>query len=150
VAPAVSASRPPRGSLKRTHTCSNPAKSLRPCVVVDGRTYIWDVDRLVNLSRDFPVQKIRLSLIRELDECFWFGDEPATCRAVVLHAQLIEETDLIHPIILCSSGRVMDGMHRVCKALSRANAAVDSVQFTTDPQPDYVDADIDALRHDEP
>lgn len=118
--------------------------------IVDGRTYIWDVHRLVNLSRDFPVQKLALSLIGELDECFWFGDEPATCRAVALHAKLIEETDLTHPIILSSSGRVMDGMHRVCKALLRENATIDAVRFTTDPEPDYIDADIDALPYDEP
>ena len=29
----------------------------------------------------------------------------------------IEETDLEYPIILAADGRVMDGMHRVCKAL---------------------------------
>ena len=46
--------------------------------VVAGRTYIWDVDRLVSLTRDYPVLKIDLSLIAELDEGFWFGDEAAT------------------------------------------------------------------------
>jgi len=45
---------------------------------VAGRTYIWDVHRLVSLTRDYPVLKIDLSLIAELDEGFWFGDEAAT------------------------------------------------------------------------
>jgi hypothetical protein len=118
--------------------------------VVAGRTYIWDVHRLVRLTSGYPVLKIDLSLIAELDECFWFGDETATCRAVASHAKLIQETDLAYPIILSASGRVMDGMHRVCKALIEGKPTVDAVQFTGDPEPDYIDADIDALPYDEP
>jgi hypothetical protein len=37
---------------------------------------------------------IALSLIVELDECFWFGDEAATCRAVALHAK--GQADIAH------------------------------------------------------
>ena len=118
--------------------------------VVAGRTYIWDVHRLVRLTRDYPVQKIALSLIAELDECFWFAGEAPTSRAVALHAKLIQETDLAYPIILSASGRVMDGMHRVCKAFIEGKPTVGAVQFTTDPDPDYIDADIDALPYDEP
>ena len=33
----------------------------------------WDVDRLVRLSKTFPVKRIRLSDIRELDES-WVAD----------------------------------------------------------------------------
>ena len=115
-----------------------------------GHTLIWDVHRLVALTRDYPVRQIPLSVIQELDECFWFADEPATCRAVTLHARLIRETDLAYPIILSSSGRVMDGMHRVCKALLKNRATVDAVQFTQDPEPDYVDADVEALPYEDP
>jgi len=118
--------------------------------VVAGRTHIWDIHRLVRLTRDFPVRKIALSRIGELDEPFWFGEEPATCRAVALHAKLIQEADLAYPIILSASGRVMDGMHRVCKALLEGQPTVDAVQFTIDPEADYVDADIDALPYDDP
>jgi len=118
--------------------------------LVGGRTLIWDVHRLVELTRDYSIQQIPLSRIHELDECFWFGDEPATCRAVTVHAKLIEETDLAYPIILSASGRVMDGMHRVCKALLKDMATVNAVQFTHDPEPDYVDADVKALPYEEP
>src|SRR6516162_6471679 len=43
--------------------------------LVGGHTLIWDVHRLVELTRDYPVQQIPLSRIHELDECFWFGDQ---------------------------------------------------------------------------
>ncbi len=42
-----------------------------------------------------------------------------TCRSMVEHFKLVNETDLQYPIILSEKGRVMDGMHRVAKALHR-------------------------------
>jgi hypothetical protein len=118
--------------------------------IVAERTLIWDVHRLVVLTRDYPVISVDLARIAELDECFWFAGETATCRAVALHALLINQTDLSHPIILSACGRVMDGMHRVCKAFIEGRATINAVQFRTDPEPDYVDADVDALPYDEP
>ena len=79
----------------------------------------WDVDRLLRLtSKQEPVD-LPLESIRELDEAFWFSDDcdKPTCRRVAEHAKLINETNLEHPIIIDPEGRVMDGMHRVCKAL---------------------------------
>lgn len=101
----------------------------------------WDVDRLLELSADFTPTDVLLSEIRELDETFWFdaeGDEP-TCRRVALHARLMNETDLSLPIILSQDGRVMDGMHRVCKALIEGRDTILAVRFDVDPEPDYVD-----------
>lgn len=100
----------------------------------------WDVDRLVDLTSNLVPLDIPLSAIRELDEPFWYGldGDIATCRSVALHAKLIGETDLGYPIILSQDGRVMDGMHRVCKALSCGNKTISAVQFTRDPEPDHV------------
>ena len=100
----------------------------------------WDIHRLVEASSGFPVFDHPLSEIREFDETFWFdheGDAP-TCRRVALHAQLMNETDLRHPIILSAEGRVMDGMHRVCRALVEGRETIRAVRFEADPEPDYV------------
>ena len=107
----------------------------------------WDVDRLVEASCDFPVVEVPLSEIAELDETFWFdheGDTP-TCRRVAAHAKLMSETDLVHPIILSAEGRVMDGMHRACKALIEGRETIRAVRFEVDPEPDYVDVRPDEL-----
>ena len=79
----------------------------------------WDVRRLIELTRSFPALRVALTEIRELDGPYWAGewDKPMTCRAVVDHARQMQEVDLAHPVILSSDGRVMDGMHRICKAL---------------------------------
>ena len=110
-------------------------------------TLIWDVDRLVDLSKDLPVIDIAISEIGELDETFWFnadGDQP-TCRRVALHAKLINETDLKYPIILSQDGQVMDGMHRVSKALIEGRETILAVRFDVDPKPDYIDISPDDL-----
>ena len=98
----------------------------------------WDVDRLVNLSSHLPRQRIPLSTIRELDEAWGGDDEPPTWRAMLEHMRLIEEADLAFPIILSASGAVMDGMHRVAKAVRLGRKDIEAVQFTEDPEPDHV------------
>ena len=84
-------------------------------------------------------QTVRLEDIRELDEPFWFGaaTDKATCREIVEHAKLMAEADPEYPIILSSDGRVMDGMHRVCRALFDGLTTIQAVRFTIDPEPDY-------------
>ncbi len=57
--------------------------------------------------------------------------------------------DLAYPIILDSAGRVMDGMHRIGKALMLGHDYIDAVQFTVDPAPDYLGCDPDTLPYDE-
>ena len=109
--------------------------------------YAWDVDRLVSLTKDSERLEVELNSIRELDETFWFGDksDKPTCRAIVEHMRLIEKSDLIYPIILSSDGRVMDGMHRVGKALLEGRKSIEAVQFSQDPEPDYEDVHPDDL-----
>jgi hypothetical protein len=74
------------------------------------------------------------------------ADETApTCKSIAEHCALINEADLSYPIILDSAGRVMDGMHRVCKAFLQGVAALPAVQFARDPEPDHVGKRPDEL-----
>lgn len=99
----------------------------------------WDVDRLVELGKNFPVKQVPLESIEEIDSVYWFDDrrEWPTVRRVVDHARLIDEVDLSRPIILGRDGRVMDGMHRIAKALLERRTTIDAVQFDTHLEPDY-------------
>jgi len=103
--------------------------------------YAWDVDKLVQKSKGFPQISIPLAQIKELDENFWYqgNDKVPTCRSFVDHMKLVQETDLKYPIILSQNGRVMDGMHRVAKALLLGQKEIRAVQFTKDPEPDFED-----------
>ena len=88
-----------------------------------------------------------LDSIRELDETFRFGDESdkPTCRVIVEHLRLIEETDLSFPIILSLDSRVMDAIHRVAKALIEGRETIKAVKFNQDPELDYEDVHPDDL-----
>lgn len=107
----------------------------------------WDVERLVRLSAGFPVKKVHVDSIRDLDSVYWFQDEgtPPTCRAILEHLRLVEAADLDHPIILSADGGVMDGMHRVLKAALSGLRDIEVVQFEEDPEPDYVGVHPDDL-----
>ena len=100
----------------------------------------WDVERLIELSKSLPRNTVELTSIREIDEVYWFDDakQRPTCRRVLEHMRLIDEVDLPYPIILAADGRVMDGMHRVAKALLQGSQVIEAVRFENDPDPDYV------------
>ncbi len=109
----------------------------------------WDVDRLVALTKPLPLVRVPLAAIRELDEAYWFDHGYApTCRAVAEHARLIDEADLRFPIILSADGRVMDGMHRVAKALIQKVDSLPAKQFVQDPAPDHIGVEPDDLPYE--
>ena len=105
----------------------------------------WDVDRLVELARDLPVHTVPLSRIRELDEPVFGGDEPPTWRSLVAHIRLVDAAELRYPIVLAADGAVMDGRHRVARALREGRSTIEAVQFLADPPPDYVGCRPDEL-----
>ena len=107
---------------------------------------VWDVDRLVELSRDLPVEQVPLEEIWELDEVRWFNEkEPPTCRALLEHLRLVLEADPSHPILLGADGRVMDGMHRILKVVLEGRASIPAKRFPEDPEPDYIGVELDEL-----
>ena len=110
----------------------------------------WDVDHLVALTKDFPRIQAALSDIRELDEPFPADEKGnVTWRNVVGHMALIEAADPGYPIILAANGEVMDGRHRVAKAMLTGKTAIEAVQFTNDPEPDYVNVYPHELPYEE-
>lgn len=107
----------------------------------------WDVHRLIELSKNFPVKNILLSEIKEVNETYWFQDpsQLPTGVAILEHIKLMEEASLEYPIILCDKGRLMDGMHRVMKALQQGHIHIKAVQFETTPEPDFIGIPADEL-----
>ena len=113
--------------------------------------YPWDIDILVKLCKDLEVKKVQLSDIQEFDKNWWFSnkEDTPTCRAITEHFKLIQNCDLAYPIIFSSDGRLMDGMHRVCKAHFQGKAYVEAYVFDVDPKPTYIDViDQDDLPYD--
>ena len=107
----------------------------------------WDVDRLIELTRELPVHTIAVESITELDTEYWFKGSNAapTVRNVVEHARLMLEADLSYPIILAHDGRVMDGMHRIARVLLESVMEIRAVRFPSPVEPDYRNVHPDEL-----
>ena len=107
----------------------------------------WDVDRLIDLSRDLPVSEVALTSIGEIDSAYWFigNDHAPTVRVLVEHMRLVLDVDPSYPIILGADGRVMDGMHRIARALLVGESTIRAVQFEVQPEPDYRDCSPEGL-----
>jgi len=103
--------------------------------------FAWDVSRLIDLSAELPVFQLSLDKIAELDELWWFQgeDDRPTPRAIGNHVRLMVQADTDFPVIVCPQGRVMDGMHRILKALTSGGDSVKAVQLPQMPDPDYTD-----------
>jgi hypothetical protein len=97
-------------------------------------THAWDVDRLVRLARDLPVEQVALADVDEIDSVYWFDEfQRPTVRNVVDHIRLVVEVDPSHPIILGPDGRVMDGMHRIARALLEGRTTIEAVRLPVLP-----------------
>lgn len=69
----------------------------------------------------------------------------AAGRRSAKHLDLIEAADLQYPIILAADGRVMDGMHRVARAMRSGATDIEAVRFDADPPPDHIGKGPDDL-----
>ena len=114
---------------------------------VGNDKHTWDVHKLVRLAKTIKAVPVPLAEISELDELWWFQDETdiPTPRSLSEHMVLVEQTDLSYPIILCSEGRLMDGMHRVIKALLEGRETIEAVRLSPMPKPDYINVDPNEL-----
>ena len=93
-----------------------------------------------------------LKNITELDEAYWHeegGWRKPIARDIALHAKLIYESDLQYPILSHDNGRIMDGMHRCCKALILGHETIKAVKFEKDPEPHYIDPNWDDLPYED-
>lgn len=90
----------------------------------------WYVTRLIELSKGFPVLSIPL---RHLSLYYTYRNQ--TLREFVMHMHAVEAADLSCPIILDEDGEIMDGRHRVMKALYLEQPTIRAVRFDVNPTP---------------
>ncbi len=76
----------------------------------------YNVNLLIELSKDLPVYRFELSSI-SLDDTKFITWKLKNVRDVITHYKRIEATDLSNPILVRPDGVIIDGYHRVIKAL---------------------------------
>ncbi len=104
----------------------------------EGKRLLWYTDRLWELSKDLTPFWISLGEIAELNSDCWFGSREPTLREVAKHADRIAKADLSYPIIFNDDGSLIDGGHRICKALINGQRSILAVKFSEMPTPDEV------------
>ena len=114
---------------------------------INGDLYAWDVHHLIRLSKQIPPSLVRLDEIPELDQNWWYEDQTIspTPKAIAAHMALVQKADLSFPILLCADGRLMDGMHRLVKAVLEQRDVVSAIKFPVTPEADYINVSADDL-----
>ena len=90
----------------------------------------WSVARLVELSRDLPVMEIPLEHLY-----VYHRYEKLTMREIVMHIRAVMNADLSYPIILDEDGDILDGRHRIMKAMYTGAKTIKAVRFDENPRP---------------
>ena len=96
----------------------------------------FSVARLIDLSRDFEVFEVPL---RHLN--IYYTYEKLSLREFVKHMRAILDADLSFPIILDEDGELMDGRHRIMRAMLEEKPTIKAVRFDVNPSACRIDED---------
>lgn len=90
----------------------------------------WFVARLIELTKDLPVMDVPLKHLN-----IYHRYENLTLREMVAHINAVNNADLSYPIILDEDGEIMDGRHRIMKAIITEAETIKAVRFDKNPTP---------------
>ena len=85
---------------------------------------------MFELSRGLPVMEIPLDHLN-----LYYRYEKLTLREMVTHFRAVQDADLNMPIILDEDGELMDGRHRLMKAMLTGAETIKAVRFQENPAP---------------
>ena len=103
---------------------------------IDGNGNIWKTETLIKESSNLPVFRFNLDHV-SLDEVIRW--KLINLRDYYVHFKRVMDADLSIPIILRDDGYIMDGWHRVIKALSCGMKYLPAKQFVINPTPDFTE-----------
>ena len=97
-------------------------------ITYDGKVY--NVHAAVTASLKLPVKKL---LIEDL-----YIGYPSLCydnfRDFIAHIKLVNDADLQYPILLNENGAIIDGKHRLAKAILLGHKTIKAKRFPKDLQ----------------
>lgn len=111
--------------IKEWHSHHNQTSQI-------GRHH-WDVARLIQLSADLPIFDAPLDCLN-----VWKKYD-VSMREFVMHMKAVMNADLKYPIILDEDGEIMDGRHRIMKAMYLGLDTIKAVRFQENPSPCRID-----------
>lgn len=100
-----------------------------------GRLH-WCVPRLFELARELPVMDVPLDHLN-----VYYTYSKLSLREMVMHIKAVQAADLGYPIILDEDGELLDGRHRIMRAMLEGHKTIKAVRFDENPSPDKTDTD---------
>ncbi|MCD6162602.1 MAG: hypothetical protein J7K40_09350 [candidate division Zixibacteria bacterium] len=91
------------------------------------------IKNLISLASELPVQEMPLEHLNIFD----LHPDIKSFRNWIGHIKSVLDADLDCPIILDDEGYVMDGRHRIAKAILEGKETIKFVRFRETPPPDY-------------
>lgn len=117
-----------------------PAVKIDGCAVhentysVDGK--VWTVTNLIAQAKEIEPFDLPLAAI-------YLGAEVWTLEGSVygmaFHMRRALDVDTSFPVILCEKGFIMDGWHRVLRAVIDGKTTIKAVRFMKTPPHDYLE-----------
>lgn len=90
----------------------------------------WSVARLFELAKDLPVMDVPLEHLN-----MYYRYDNMTLREFAGHMVAVQDADLEFPIIMDEDGEIMDGRHRLMKAIINGKKSIKAVRFLENPYP---------------
>lgn len=90
----------------------------------------YSVARLAMLAADLEVMDIPLAHM----DLYWQSNV-MTLREMAGHVQAVNDADMSKPIIMNADGEILDGRHRIMRALVEGRETIKAVRFEDDPRP---------------
>lgn len=98
------------------------------------RNKVWYIQNLIEKAKDLPVFDMPMQCLNIYD----LQPDVSSMLEFVKQVNTVMKADLKYPIILDEDGYVMDGRHRIAKALLTRKAFIKAVRFRNTPPPDEI------------
>lgn len=108
-------------------------------VTVEENTYqdgdkVWAVTNLIARAKDLVPFDLPLAAIYSGTQVW---TPTGSAYGIAFHVRRALDVSTEYPIILCQEGFIMDGWHRVLRALIDGKATIKAVRFDSTPPHDY-------------
>ncbi len=100
------------------------------CTIGKRRYHVHDC---IRLAKDLPVEAVQ---VRHLDMSYGCPCD-GTLRSFIAHARMVASADLEHPILLNEDGVLIDGKHRLARAIMDGEPLIKVKRFDIDPEDGY-------------
>jgi hypothetical protein len=121
---------------------SAPVVKIDGCAVADNiysdDGKVWIVTNLIARAKDMEPFDLPLAAIYSGSEVW---PPVGSAYGIAHHVRRALDVNTEYPIILCQRGFIMDGWHRVLRALIDGKATIKAVRFEETPPYDYLKAD---------